>query len=75
MERIQDGHERIEKAFRKYFYRANEIDMPDDEYFLGDRKEKKTNDDSAIVTIDPASKHEYEIIVCHANVIRYFLCR
>ena len=23
----------------------------------------------------PSPKHEYEIIVCHANVIRYFTCR
>ena len=72
MERIQDGHERIEEAFRKYFYRADEIDMPDDEYFKGDPKEKKK--ETAAAT-DPASRHEYEIIVCHANVIRYFMCR
>lgn len=74
MERIQDGHERIEKAYRKYFYRADEIDMPDDEYFLRDPKDRK-KDDSAVVPVDPASKHEYEIIVCHANVIRYIMCR
>ncbi|KAM8960727.1 serine/threonine-protein phosphatase PGAM5, mitochondrial-like [Pelodytes ibericus] len=37
---------RIEKAFRKYFHRA-----------------------------DPEETESYEIIVCHDNVIRYFVCR
>lgn len=72
MERIQEGHERIEEAFRKHFYRADEIDMPDDDYFIGDPPKKKEAESPP----DPAStRHEYEIIVCHANVIRYFMCR
>lgn len=34
------------------------------------RADPPTEDES-----DDAPKHEFEIIVCHANVIRYFLCR
>lgn len=43
---FQDGA-RIEAAFRKYFYRAEQSQ----------------------------EKDSYEILVCHANVIRYFVCR
>jgi len=71
MERIQEGHERIEAAFRRYFYRADEIeDMPDDDYFRGDHRNEVPTPSS-----DVSTQHEYEIIICHANVIRYFLCR
>ena len=75
MERIQEGHERIEAAFQKYFHRADEIDMPDDAYFKGDPKEADAKKSASEVPPDPSSKHEYEIIVCHANLIRYFMCR
>ena len=49
---IDEHHDRIEKAFQKYFYRD---DVSTNEH----RK----------------SEHEFEVIVCHANVIRYFLMR
>jgi len=58
-----ENHPRIEAAFRKLFHRAPYIEEPniDDE-----------NRDSQ----DPRKeKHDFEIIVCHANVIRYFLMR
>ena len=51
--KTDEGHERIEQAFEKYFYRAD-YDVDDD---------------------DQEESHEFEIIVCHANVIRYLLCR
>jgi phosphohistidine phosphatase SixA len=34
-----------------------------------------TNNDSNCLITSENEKHEFEIIVCHANVIRYFLCR
>lgn len=49
---INEHHDRIEKAYQKYFYR-------DDPYSSNRKK----------------SEHEFEVIVCHANVIRYFLMR
>jgi serine/threonine-protein phosphatase PGAM5 len=55
-----DNHGRIETAFQKYFYRA-------DFNASAIKDETQTN--------DPSHHHEVEIIVCHANVIRYFLCR
>lgn len=52
-EEIDENHDRIEEAFRKYVYRDDED---------GDSKVNVQND-------------EFEIIVCHGNVIRYFFCR
>jgi serine/threonine-protein phosphatase PGAM5 len=54
-----DHHPRIEEAFQKYFYRSSEDEESEDDD--GDKKDKNL--------------HEFEIIVGHANVIRYFLCR
>jgi serine/threonine-protein phosphatase PGAM5 len=51
--KMDEQHKRIEKAFRAYFYRADEP--------RGDHED--------------LTKHEYEIIVGHANVIRYFVLR
>lgn len=50
---------RIEQAFQKYFYRSGET--------------PGSNDGAASESPEP--RHEFEIIVCHANVIRYFLMR
>ena len=58
-------HPRIEGAFQKYLYRSTTIILPDDK-----EEEEEVVDDGAI---DP--HHEFEIIVCHANVIRYIMCR
>lgn len=84
VERTDDHHPRIEQAFRKYFFRA---DMPT----LPSSEGKKNGDDiiatsspdipnpkpeeAAPKRLEPHPKHEFEIIVCHANVIRYFFCR
>jgi serine/threonine-protein phosphatase PGAM5 len=80
-----DSHPRIEQAFQNYFYRVDYNKQAD----AADRTEmtKKTwnppidfEDDSIVAAVgdtadvDPP-RHEFEIIVCHANVIRYFLCR
>lgn len=57
IKKTDESHPRIEKAFQKYFYRA---DPPRDDKEEGDADKPK---------------HEFEVIVCHANVIRYFFCR
>jgi len=52
--------ERIEKAFQKYFSRStNDI---------------VSSPGSSTVGMDE-NKDQFEIIVCHANVIRFFFCR
>ena len=70
--KTDEGHPRIEAAFESYFYRADE---PEEEIDTGDRDEQgnqgQKNEDE--LEMDP--HHEFEIIVCHANVIRYFFCR
>jgi broad specificity phosphatase PhoE len=52
-------HGRIEEAFTKYFFRAPAPDT-----------ESQPKDEESV-----PEKHEFEVIVCHANVIRYYLCR
>ncbi len=69
MERTDEQHPRIEEAFRKYFYRA---EVPDTS------SKGEDNDDGADSPeggLQAHPKHEFEVIVCHANVIRYFFCR
>lgn len=90
VERTDEDHPRIEAAFRKYFYRADppKQDLEKGSNTIGDDKEKKNNgkendakdvgdsiNKEEKVELKHNSKHEFEIIVCHANVIRYFLCR
>jgi len=71
--RYEDGHPRIEKAFKTYFYRApfppkhnNDVDTTSEA--PNPQEEKKEE-------LATHPKHEFEIIVCHANVVRYFFCR
>jgi serine/threonine-protein phosphatase PGAM5 len=52
-------HPRIEGAFRKYIYRSTMI--PE----IGENMNGNATQ----------QHHEFEIIVCHANVIRYVMCR
>ena len=67
VEEIDEGHSRLEAAFNTYFYRADE---PEEEVSASD---SEGTDEEVTIGIDP--QHEFEIIVCHANVIRYFFCR
>ena len=62
IELTDENHPRIEAAFRKYFYREP-MTLTEEQL-----KESSELDDTG-------EKHEFEVIVCHANVIRYFLCR
>jgi serine/threonine-protein phosphatase PGAM5 len=69
VERTDEQHPRIEEAFRKYFYRAE----------LPDMSSKGGDYDDGVDTPEGGLRahpqHEFEVIVCHANVIRYFFCR
>jgi len=69
IEAVDKNHPRIEEAFRKYFYRAPY--KPDKDTTLPG----SDNDDEKKSEHAKKPKHEFEIIVCHANVIRYFFCR
>lgn len=84
MERTDDNHPRIEQAFRKYFFRADAPALPSSEKNIesedkggnivatsGESNEKEKADQQ----LEPHPQHEFEIIVCHANVVRYFFCR
>jgi serine/threonine-protein phosphatase PGAM5 len=66
IEYFDEHHPRIERAFQKYFYRA-----PEPASSRGNDKD----DDVKTANNAGKPKHEFEIIVCHANVIRYFFCR
>jgi serine/threonine-protein phosphatase PGAM5 len=56
-EEIDANRERVEEAFRKYFYR--------DDGIVSDLDDESSNNEY----------DEFEVIVCHGNMIRYFLCR
>jgi serine/threonine-protein phosphatase PGAM5 len=70
-----DHHRRIEQAYQKYFYRSEDFPpqptttAANDDYAMASGAGSHHGND------DDYHKHEFEIIVCHANVIRYFLCR
>jgi len=57
---VDEEGERIERAFRKYVYRSSPPDY---------------NDGGQRATDGEPPKHEFEVIVGHGNVIRYFVCR
>jgi len=66
-EEIDENRERIEEAFQKYFYRDYDDGNSNNRFaawfpWWNKEEEKKEND-------------EFEILVCHGNVIRYFFCR
>lgn len=89
VERTDDHHPRIEQAFRKYFYRADMPALPPvdgekkESIIATSSGESNTNsstlasptEEEATQQLKPHPQHEFEIIVCHANVIRYFFCR
>ncbi|KAL7543002.1 hypothetical protein ACHAXR_012888, partial [Thalassiosira sp. AJA248-18] len=64
--RTDDHHPRIEQAFRKYFYRESNTNSS---------PLASPTEEEATQQLKPHPQHEFEIIVCHANVIRYFFCR
>lgn len=64
IQKTDDHHQRIERAFNKYFQRA-----PLPASMLQESEDGGSEEKGDEV------KHEFEIVVCHANVIRYFFCR
>jgi hypothetical protein len=105
------NHGRIERAFRKYFYRAdrvekrastdkqsdekrqdldiNSVKEVEDTRAVNEPKNEQAPNDAADETTienkdvlekidnddEEEAEHEFEIIVGHGNVIRYFFCR
>lgn len=67
--KTDENHPRIEKAFAKYFHRADKPRETDDGTEAGQPQDGESDKPT------PNPKHEFEVIVCHANVVRYFLCR
>ena len=66
VEQIDEQHQRIEDAFRKYFFCADK------------GVDKSVTDEGNLEEaqkLGPHPQHKFEVIVCHANVIRYFFCR
>ena len=58
------GGARIEAAFRSYVKRAQPT-----------KKEPITDIDNAEGAVGSPVRHEFDIIVCHGNVIRFFVMR
>jgi serine/threonine-protein phosphatase PGAM5 len=83
IERLDEGHPRIESAFQKYFYREELKEKPEKPLqtpegqpdAIADLVDATETSRTGIRVPDDDCKHEFEIIVCHANVIRYFICR
>lgn len=83
--RVDIDHGRAEAAFHRYFYRAD----PPPELLAryataGDAKALPPADDADDATARapsaepdplPPPRHEFEIVVCHGNMIRYYFCR
>lgn len=59
---IAANQDRIEAAFQKYIHRAE----PYDDHEMVEHSHEEEHYDNP---------HEFEVIVCHGNVIRYFFCR
>ena len=72
IEKVDEQHPRIEAAFQRYFYRAATKGIVDD---IVDEEEDDDDFYNEDAEVRDRPKHEFEVIVCHANVIRYFLCR
>eukprot|EP00546_Thalassionema_frauenfeldii_P010474 CAMPEP_0178915210 /NCGR_PEP_ID=MMETSP0786-20121207/11891_1 /TAXON_ID=186022 /ORGANISM="Thalassionema frauenfeldii, Strain CCMP 1798" /LENGTH=335 /DNA_ID=CAMNT_0020588277 /DNA_START=72 /DNA_END=1076 /DNA_ORIENTATION=+ len=69
-----DHHARIEEAFQKYMHRQEYHHQAEEEEAVAETNDKD-DEDTTTTKSSSSNKHEYEIIVCHANVIRYFVCR
>lgn len=85
---VDENRERMERAFRKYFFRADpppELQKalqqvaanPEDDYTISPSgtvwpRRKTTAPQKPAL---PKPNHEFDIIVCHGNIIRYLACR
>lgn len=76
VEKTDESHPRIEAAFQRYFHRQKEAPAEKKSSFsFWSSSDEKENVDPNSGERKEGSRHEFEIIVCHANVIRYFFCR
>ena len=79
IQKTDENHPRIEEAYQKIFYRAPEPASMQKDGAASEEKSPSSTPSTASSTSnkndDNLVKHEYEIYVCHANVIRYFFCR
>ena len=72
--KVDEGQPRIQAAFESYFYRAEEpLEEVKGTATTDVSSDEGAGEDDEALSTHP--QHEFEIIVCHANVIRYFLCR
>jgi serine/threonine-protein phosphatase PGAM5 len=71
--KLEKGTAQVQDAFDKYFYRAYAPTL----LSSSSSACSQNGDDSEISQIKKQQphQHEFEIIVGHANVIRYFVCR
>jgi serine/threonine-protein phosphatase PGAM5 len=60
--KLLEDSARIESAFRKYVKRVRD-------------HKKDEKHDEGVGADDATEEHEYTLLVCHQNVIRYFVCR
>ena len=65
---------RIEAAFRKYCHRVTDFKQ-DGTSETDKREQTKSGPKESNDTTEDETEEEYVIIVCHQNVIRYFVCR
>jgi serine/threonine-protein phosphatase PGAM5 len=75
---IDENHDRIEQAFQKYFYRAapaTPTTAADGTGIHHDDQARTTTATNDNATKSNQLKHEFEVLVGHGNVIRYFVCR
>jgi serine/threonine-protein phosphatase PGAM5 len=64
---VDDDRGRIEEAFQKYIYRSEAMPLSSPE---------AEESGKGGVSVDANQvEQEFEVIVCHGNVIRYFFCR
>ena len=67
----EENGPRIENSFKKYFYRKSAPSIHNDNNHSLNDNDSATKEQKQ----EMKKKHEFEIIVCHGNVIRYFFCR
>jgi serine/threonine-protein phosphatase PGAM5 len=80
---IDENHNRIETAFHKYIHRADPssdivslVNDPNKHHVSGGSSSGTSSpQQERDQQLLPAQKHEFEVIVGHGNVIRYFTCR
>jgi serine/threonine-protein phosphatase PGAM5 len=80
--KTDEGNKRIEQAFQTYFYRADSPELPKENEETKGNSNESINKEAEEVSAEEEEgelkghpQHSFEIIVCHANVVRYFMCR